>query len=342
MPAARSPRPVRPTALLAAADAVRREALWVPLLTHFDASGRIDRVRTGGQVRALRSSLRGYLLAGSTGAGWRVSDRQFGQLLDAVAEGGVFEATDMVLAGCLRPTTDEVVARARAAESALRSHPGYVGVTVCPPVGATSQDEILRHYHAVFDAIGSPVAVYQLPQVTHCEVEPETMRALAATGRVHMFKDTSGNDRVADSGVLGPEVWTLRGAEGAYYEALKPRGHYDGWLLSTANGFAANYRSIIALVQAGEHDAAQALSARVARAVDAIFALGTRMHIGNVFSNANRAIDQVQAYGTRCLDVPMPYRVDMTQVPRDFVAQTYDIVLRESLARDRGYLDEQS
>jgi len=213
-----------------------------------------------------------------------------------------------------------------------------VGLTVCPPVGATNQTQILDHFRRVMDATSSPIAVYQLPQVTQCEVDPDTMATLARSGRVHMFKDTSGADRVAASGVLGEAVWTLRGAEGGYFEALKPAGGYDGWLLSTANGFAAHYRDIRLLADRGDRSAALALSARVARVVNEIFELGAKMNLGNVFSNANRAVDHVQAYGEKCLEAPMPHRIDGTTVPRDYVAKVSALVRDAGLASAEPYL----
>jgi len=209
---------------------------------------------------------------------------------------------------------------------------------VCPPVGATSQAQILEHYRRVIEATEFPIAVYQLPQVTRCEVDAKTMSELMKTGRIHMFKDTSGEDRVAASRVLGDSVWTLRGAEGGYFEALKPGGAYDGWLLSTANGLAEHYRAIRDMATRGDRESAQTLSARVTRAVNAIFELGNQMNLGNVFSNANRAIDHVQAYGARCVDVPMPYRIDGSTVPEPYVVQVSAIVRREGLARVRPYL----
>ncbi len=322
-----------------AARAVRTERLWVPLLTHFDNNGGIDKARTATHIRALRPYLSGFLLAGSTGAGWKVNDSHFQALLELAYD--AFDAESLILVGCLRPTTGEVIARAQRAEALYRSRAPkgrYVGLTVCAPVGSVSQKEILDHFKKIMDATQSPLAVYQLPQVTHRDIDPETMRELVKSGRVHMFKDTSGEDRVADSGGLGDSVWMLRGAEGGYFEALKPSGPYDGWLLSTANGLAPHYREIVRAAQNHDDATARELSSRITDAVTRIFRLAGELNAGNPFSNANRAIDQVEAYGADCLTAPMPRRVDGSLVPVEFVRQVYEILRGAALARQGGYL----
>ncbi len=322
---------------------MREERLWVPLLTHFDPAARVDPGRTAAHVRALRPWLSGFLLAGSTGAGWKADDAQFEAILELGYDATAFDASSLLLMGCLRPTTAEVIARARTVEATYGSRSPaarFVGLTVCPPVGATTQREILDHFRQVMDATESPIAVYQLPQVTRCEVAPETMRELVGSGRVHMFKDTSGEDRIAKSRVLDDTLWMLRGAEGGYAEALAPAGAYSGWLLSTANGLAPHYRSLLEASERGDRETAAALSSRLTRAVAAVFELAGRLEAGNPFSNSNRAIDQVQAYGEGCLEAPMPRRVDGSALPVEFVRQVRRLLESEGLAAKTGYLTQ--
>ena len=322
---------------------VRGERLWVPLLTHFDEKGRVSRERNAAHVRALRPFLSGYLLAGSTGAGWAADDAQFNAIVELGYDTAAFDDKCLLLVGCLRPTTAEVIARSKTVESRYRSEPPaarFAGLTICPPVGAHSQQQVLEHFERVMDATESPIAVYQLPQVTRCEIAPETMRKLVETGRVHMFKDTSGEDRIADSGVLSDEVWMLRGAEGGYAEALAPKGRYVGWLLSSANGLAMHFRGILDATGRGDEQAASKISARLTRAVTAIFELAGKLDRGNPFSNANRAIDHVQAYGSGCLQAPMPRRVDGSALPEDFVQKVSEVLRSEELVTERGYLEK--
>ena len=87
-------------------------------------------------------------------------------------------------------------------DRAAMSASGVVGFTVCAPSGAElSQPEIRDGLAAVLE-MGQPTAIYQLPQVTQNEVAPETAAWLAARyAHFYLLKDTSGQDRVALSGV---------------------------------------------------------------------------------------------------------------------------------------------
>ena len=86
------------------------------------------------------------------------------------------------------------------------------------------------------------------------------MQQLATNSRIIMFKDTSGEDTVAQAGGLG-DVLLVRGAEGGYVEALRPEGPYDGWLLSTGNVFGPLLRRISDLYKSREAGRARQLSA---------------------------------------------------------------------------------
>ena len=213
----------------------RADRLWVPLLTQYRRQGgavEIDPDRTAAHLSFIRPWVGQFLLAGSTGDGWEMSLEQLLVLVRLTGRRDLFEGSRF-LVGALRPTTEGVVEWARAIEGTLdgmgTAAGEFRGLAVCPPVDAgASQADIVRHYERVLAETRSDIAVYQLPQVTHCSIEPETMRTLAANPRVTMFKDTSGADAVALSGFTGPLM--VRGAEGGYVDNLKPSGLYDGWL----------------------------------------------------------------------------------------------------------------
>lgn len=75
-------------------------------------------------------------------------------------------------------------------------------------------------------------------------------------------------------------------------------GHYDGWLLSTANGFAPQLRSTADLAEAGRHAEARSASRRLSELVRSLFDLTDGLPTGNPFANANRAVDHLFALGT--------------------------------------------
>jgi len=323
-----------------------RDPLWVPLLTHYREIGygtRPDRERMRSHVRSLRNDVWQYLVAGSTGDGWDLAEEDILELFRFALQDSVFDGS-LLLFGVLRQTTGEVVALARRAEEIVaEAAPGgarFAGLAVCPPVDAAADQETIRkHFQSVLDATACPIAVYQLPQVTGCSIEFSTLQALAHDPRVIMFKDTSGEDAVARSGEIGG-VFMVRGAEGGYAGWLRPRGPYDGWLLSTANAFAPDYRSMLKLLSRCEQRQAEELSNGIAARVERLFDLATALPFGNPFSNANRAADHILAYGPRWSTAEAPLCQSGDRLPHDFLSAAADVISPGESASARGYLSQ--
>lgn len=321
------------------------DPLWVPLLTHYDRvrPGEIDSARMKAHVGALRGHVRQFLIAGSTGDGWEIGESAYRDLVRLSLDPGTFGLETHLLFGALRPTTGEVVERIAILEEMLGAEPPQVarvaGVTVCPPVDpAATQAEILDHYAQVFAATTLPVAVYQLPQVTGCVLEPRTVLDLVRSGRVAMFKDSSGSDAVAAAGAALGAV-ALRGAEGNYAEALRPAGVYDGWLLSTGNAFAGCLQEIAASLRTDDKAAATALSANLTRVVERVFNAAQQVGFGNAFSNANRACDHVLAWGARWRDADLPLSVSGAPLPLILLEEAELAMSNVQNVLARGYLE---
>jgi dihydrodipicolinate synthase/N-acetylneuraminate lyase len=323
--------------------------LWCPLVTHYDDDGGIDRGRMRAQLRHLAPHVGGFLLPGSTGDGWDMDEQESRQLV-AIALEEVAAIGRKLLIGALRFETAAVL---RSIDDSLGSIAGAFGATltdqaavaspvcgftVCAPRGSElSQHRIRAGLEAVLE-LGVPVSLYQLPQVTQNEIAPQTVAALAAKyPNFYLFKDTSGGDRVATSGVR--EVLLLRGAEGDYAGQLAlGGGAYDGFLLSAANGLARELRQIRSELEQGNTGAAQALSGAVSAAVEEAFALAQPLPHGNAFANANKAIDHFFAYGARALDAPAPRLRGGQRLPQHFVTAVGEALARRGLRPANGYL----
>ena len=325
--------------------------LWCPLLTHYDDAGRIDLPRIGRQLDFLAPSVRGFLVPGSTGDGWQLSDDETQQLLAGVV-GMAVERRLALLIGVLKPTgaaMHEAMARTlrwllqRAGTDdplvALRAA-SVVGFTFCAPHGAAlPQPEIADALDGLL-ATGLPASLYQLPQVTGNEIAAETVRTLADRHpNLLMLKDTSGVDRVADTGL--DALFLVRGAEGNYSRHLKlGGGRYDGFLLSTANGFGPQLAELIEHLRAGRQDAADALSARLEGAVNEVFAAAAPLPYGNAFTNANKAIDHYMAHGPSAGGVTPPRLHSGERLPAELIATTGAALGRHALMPARGYLQD--
>ncbi len=313
--------------------------LWCPTLTHFQAAHTPDPVRLQAHLTALAPNVKGILVPGSTGEGWEMTDSDIhgllGIVLDAAAAAGIH-----VLIGVLKTSTDEVLTCLDGLEP-LRAHPAVVGVTICPPKGSALSQEMLHTGLAQVLTRGWPTALYQLPQVTQNELAPETVAALAAEfANVILFKDTSGDDRVAQSGLDFGGVFLVRGAEKGGY-APWPRtngGPYDGFLLSTANVFAPELSKMLQLLDNGEHTAAKALSQKLETMVSAAFALVAEFPHGNAFANANKVLDHCRAYGSAATTIEPPFLYSGVRLPPSFIVAGVALLKAHGLLPERGYL----
>jgi dihydrodipicolinate synthase/N-acetylneuraminate lyase len=323
--------------------------LWCPILTHFDADGRIDAHRMRAHITFMRPWVKGLLIAGSTGEGWEMTPEDVQRLLSAVVE--IVTGGDMHLqVGALKAESWESLAAMRetvlwlqnafATEDVLEcfEKSSICGFTICPPSGAgMTQSDIVRDLETVLSP-GYPVALYQLPQITRNEMTPPTVAALATRfPNFLMLKDTSGSDRIAASGFR--DVVLVRGAEGGYADQLRSAGGpYDGFLLSTANCLAPQLAKIIAAVESGEVASARSLSKQLTSFATEAFGLADRIGFGNPFTNANKAIDHFFAFGPSATEQPPPRLYSGKLLPRDFIDAIGRSLGRFDLMPEGGYL----
>ncbi len=320
------------------------DPLWVPVLTHYrsDEPGLLDEIRVLAQLGHLRPSVRQLLIAGTTGDGWGMSDKVFGGWLKLLSDPRLRSLSLRVMIGVLEETTEGVVNKARMIEAWIDAHPlavEFCGLTVCPPVDASAmQGQILQHYRVLLAATRSPLAIYQLPQVTRCEIEPETFAELVAgTDQIRYLKDTSGTNSIVLSDLPAGDVVKLRGAEGDYWRHRLPRGGYDGWLLSSANAFPSALRAIANALNEGDFDSADRRSRRLTEVVEVLFAIAARTAIDNPFSLANRIGDHLCWTGPDWCARPGPLTRDGTLVGPEILREAVAALERFDMMPDRGY-----
>ncbi len=323
--------------------------LWCPPLTHFAQDGSIDAARIRAHLRYIRPSVPTLLVPGSTSEGWELSPEQESRLVDIAFEC----ATEMdfsILIGVLRTGVDDAARAVQAsilrifgsgqpapADFRARRICGFA--VTAPKGGSLSQRMIYESLEAVL-ALGYPTALYQLPQITENEIAPETVAKLASRfPNLYLLKDTSGGDRVVNSKLDFGGVFFVRGAEGNYAKWYKPvGGAYDGFLLSSANCFPSQLRSVLDLLEAGRVDEAEELSARVSRVVLSTLEVARSLSFGNQFTNAAKAIDHFMAFGPDA-DLDASIRlVSGSTIPRLLLESAREALSRERLMPRAGYL----
>jgi len=326
--------------------------LWCPLLTHYDAEGRIDAARIHRHFEHLAPYIRGFLIPGSTGDGWDLTEAEEQRVLEiALEQTAKFRAH--LLVGILRPDLGQARTRLRALAERLMQNTGeesihkalakarVCGFTICPPKGAAISQPEMREQLAGFLAEGLPTALYQLPQVTQNEIGPEVVSDLAREfNNFVLFKDTSGQDRVVLSEKDLYGVFMVRGAEGEYARWFKHgSGMYPGFLLSTANCFAREFSQMIEDLSAGRAEAGNRMSARLSTVIGEVFQLVSPLPQGNPFTNANKAMDHFFAYGPRATAVPGPRLHAGVQLAAEIIRGTEEILSRNGFLSAKGYLE---
>ena len=327
-------------------------ALWCPPVTHYDDSGAIDAARMAAHLKHLAPHVRGFLIPGSTGDGWELTAPETRHLLElALAQSRNLNVH--LLIGALRPdpaealrfireTTDWLKTRVEATNP-LHALVGarVCGFTVCPPRGSElSQQQIAGGLASLLD-LELPTAIYQLPQVTRNEISPAVALELARRfSNFIFFKDTSGDDRVALEGRGLEGVFTARGAEGGYARWLRSAGGpYDGFLLGSANCFAAQYHQLMDDLSAGRSAEARALADRLTKAVDEMSRLVASFPDGNAFANANKAMDHFFAHGPRAAEVRPPRLHAGSRLPVEMIRTAGELLTRYGFMPSKGYLE---
>jgi dihydrodipicolinate synthase/N-acetylneuraminate lyase len=312
--------------------------LWCPAVTHFCSPHTPDAPRIAAHLTWLSPDVRGLLVPGSTGEGWQMTDTEVQRVLSIVLD--IAEPLGMkVLAGVLKPELPETL-RCLDSLAGLLDHPACVGITICPIRGAGHSQTKLRDGLATVLAQGIPTAIYQLPQATQNELSSQTIVSLAAEfSNFILFKDTSGEDRVALSGQDLGRVFFVRGSEQhGYARWLRSAGGpYDGFLLSSANALARQLSEMIGLMDRGEDKAAQALSARIARVVQGAFELVAPVPIGNPFANANKLLDHCIAFGITADQRAPPMLIGGERLPSSIIRPAMSLLQADGWLPEHGY-----
>ncbi len=326
--------------------------LWCPPLTHFDNARRIDLKRMEAHLAWMMPHVKGYLVPGSTGDGWDLDDAETETVVRFAVDMAGKKGVSLLLGALRKKTVDVTAVIDRYIEILIRltgkSDPlaalvaaGVSGFTICPPAGKDLDQATIGAALEIILDRGFPVALYQLPQVTGNETAPETFaRLVAKYPNLILFKDSSGADRIALSGVDAHGVFLVRGAEGDYSKWLKAcGGAYDGFLLSTANSFPAGLLAVVDGIRGGRLAEANKISADISGAVGEVFALVGELPCGNAFTNANKAIEHFMAFGPGAARREGPMLHGGIRIPDSIIAASGETLKRHGLMPARGYME---
>lgn len=154
------------------------------LATPFDVAREID-IDAWRRLLAqqLDSGTQGIVVAGSTGEAAALYDAEFDLLLRSAVE---FVAGKVpVLVGTGHSNTSKTIEQTRRA-AALGADAALV---VTPPYVRPTQAGLVAHYRAIADDGDLPLALYNVPGRTGCDMLPETVAELAGHPRIVAIKE---------------------------------------------------------------------------------------------------------------------------------------------------------
>lgn len=186
--------------------------VYVPLVTPFDESGRIDQAQLGAAVEAMvAAGVHGIVACGTTGEGYALSLEERRAVTARIKE--VVAGTVPILGGVGGMSTDQaldhaLLAKALELDGLMVAAPAY-----CLP----TPTELATHVSAVVNAANLPTVLYDYPQRTGVSFNIDTLDALAPMELIIGIKEASGDlDRVAEiSSRYGDSIDIVCGADAA-------------------------------------------------------------------------------------------------------------------------------
>lgn len=160
-----------------------------PMVSPLDLNERVDLPAVDRVVnRLIDDGVDGLFLLGSGGEGPTLIEADREKLVERACQtaGGRVQ----IMVGCLATSTARAIKDAR---MAARHGADAVVVTTSYYFGVPSQEGVAAHMLGVADASPLPMLMYNIPQLTHNLIEPETALACAEHANIVGMKDSSGN-----------------------------------------------------------------------------------------------------------------------------------------------------
>ena len=226
------------------------------LATPFTAAGELDLDAWQRLLaRQLDAGTQGVVVAGSTGEAAALYDGEYDTLLRMAVE--FIAGRIPVLAGTGQSNTAKTIEQTRRA-ARLGADAALV---VTPPYVRPTQAGLDAHYRAIADDGALPVVLYNVPGRTGCDMQPDTVAALAGHGRIIAIKEAvSAPDRMeALLALRSAQFQVLSGDDPTACGAMLAGA--DGVVSVASNVVPAAFRRLCDLARGGNRAQAEALDA---------------------------------------------------------------------------------
>ena len=164
------------------------KGIIVPILTPMNEDESINHEELVRQIeRLIDAGVHGIFVFGTNGEGYILSEEEKAAVLKTTVDAVHGRVPVYAGTGCIS-TRDTIRQSLKAQE--LRAD---ALSTIPPSFAAPSQDELIRHYETVAQAVDLPIILYNIPARTGNALAPATVRKLAEVDNIVGAKDSSGN-----------------------------------------------------------------------------------------------------------------------------------------------------
>ena len=184
---------------------MRLGGVLVPLATPLTESGEVSTTCVAALIESVRPYAAGLLPGLSTGEGWRLSKRQWIDMLAATVE----HARGLpVIAGVLLADAAKIAARVLGLTERLHA------LAVAPPFDrSATQDDIYAHFRVLRSVTTTPIVIYNESQLSGANMNVKTIRRVCELGHIVGIKDSSGRIAVSRELAATTGVPVFQGSE---------------------------------------------------------------------------------------------------------------------------------
>jgi 4-hydroxy-tetrahydrodipicolinate synthase len=176
------------------------------IVTPFKADGSIDEPALRSLVAWQVESKIDFLVpCGTTGETPTLTHDEWIRVIDVTIE--VVAGRVPIVAGATSNNTREAIERAKTV-AAVKGVDAIL--TASPYYNKPTQEGQFQHFKAIADAVDKPLVLYNVPGRTAANIEPATLRRLAAIKNIIAVKEASGNmSQIADVFNAVPESFLV-------------------------------------------------------------------------------------------------------------------------------------
>lgn len=157
-----------------------------PITTPMDSSGNVDLDALRDHIHRLESAgVDGIIPCGSTGERATLSPDEHRQVIETTVDA----ASTPVLAGTGASSTREAIELTKHAEDVGADG----GLVIYPYYSWPTNENVIRHYEAIADAVDIPIVIYNIPKRTGRNLKPDAAVELAAHPNIAGLKESSGD-----------------------------------------------------------------------------------------------------------------------------------------------------